>query len=69
MTEEIKNEEEIIKNDESQEGVEEIEKDLKEVTIKGEKKEEEEIDIDLNDPEVEAAAVKIQSAFSKKKAK
>ena len=25
-------------------------------------------DIDLNDPEVEAAAVKIQSAFSKKKA-
>ena len=69
MTEEIKNEEEIIKNDESQEGVEEIEKDLKEITIKGEKKEEEEIDIDLNDPEVEAAAVKIQSAFSKKKAK
>ena len=69
MTEEIKNEEEIIKNDESQEGVEEIEKDLKEVTIKEEKNEEEEIDIDLNDPEVEAAAVKIQSAFSKKKAK
>ena len=69
MTEEIKNEEEIIKNDESQEGVEEIEKDLKEVTIKEGKNEEEEIDIDLNDPEVEAAAVKIQSAFSKKKAK
>ena len=27
------------------------------------------LDIDLNDPEVEAAAVKIQSAFSKKKFK
>ena len=27
------------------------------------------LDIDLNDPEVEAAAVKIQAAFGKKKAK